>query len=140
MTLTIAGAPLRLSRTTGGEPVWFVAGQTFEIVPDDRHSREFRTHTLGYVYTVAPVETLERELISWHYHPYAGREDTHLHLGLEASGIGDLARMHIPSGRVAFEAVVRFLLEELLVQATREDWRDALTDAEERFREHRTWS
>jgi hypothetical protein len=51
-----------------------------------------------------------------------------------------LARLHIPTGRVAFEEVVRLLITELRVEPNRDDWREILRDSEDRFREYRTWA
>jgi hypothetical protein len=51
-----------------------------------------------------------------------------------------LSKLHIPTGRVSFEEVVRFLVEELRVVPIRADWREIVADSEVRFREYRTWS
>jgi hypothetical protein len=49
-------------------------------------------------------------------------------------------KLHIPSGRVAFEDVIRFLIEEVAVIPKLDDWQAVLADALEAFVEHRTWS
>jgi hypothetical protein len=51
-----------------------------------------------------------------------------------------MSRLHIPTGRVSFEQVVRFLVDDLEVVPQRHDWRDVIAESEERFRAFRTWS
>lgn len=48
--------------------------------------------------------------------------------------------LHLPTGRVSIEAVVRFLIQELDGEPRREDWEEVLDDAERPFIEHRTCS
>jgi hypothetical protein len=51
-----------------------------------------------------------------------------------------LKNLHIPTSRVSFEEIVRFLIEELRVIPTRDDWEDVIGETETRFREFRTWA
>lgn len=137
--LLIANAPLRLRRVEA-EPLFLTAGQIFEVVPDQQVQREWRTHTLGYAYTISPDELAASEIFTWHFHPHRSEPDTHLHIGGRHPMVGDLSNLHAPTGRVSFESIVRFLIDDLGVSPGREDWRDLLADAEERFRAWRTWS
>ncbi len=139
-TLFVANAPLTLPSDGPVSRLYFTPGQTFEVVRDERQRREWRVHTLGYIYIVALDVRMENVVLQWHYHPYAGRNDTHVHVTAERPDLGRLESLHLPTGRVSFESLVRFLITDLRVVPAREDWQDALDDAETRFRAHRRWS
>jgi hypothetical protein len=102
-------------------------------------SGEWRIQTLRYSYAVTGTDDLreEAELVSWHWHPPV-RQEPHIHFG------GDLHKLHVPSGRVSFEAVVSFLLMDLGVlpegDRTTEECLALLRESEERFVSYRTWS
>jgi hypothetical protein len=51
-----------------------------------------------------------------------------------------LHKLHLPTGRVSIEAVVRFLIEDLDVVPRRRDWSAVLDRHEEAFRRSRTWA
>jgi hypothetical protein len=120
--------------------LYFTAGQIFEIVPDEREPREWRTRTLGYAYTISPDTQLSAEIFTWHFHPHPGLAKTHIHVGGSHRLAGNLSGLHTPTGRVSFENVVYFLLDELDVTPARPDWREILADADRRLRDWRTWS
>jgi hypothetical protein len=63
-----------------------------------------------------------------HVHAYGARDNLTLH------------KLHLPTGRVSIEAVVRFLIEDLDVVSRRDDWRIILDRHEEAFRRSRTWA
>ena len=63
-----------------------------------------------------------------HLHAYGARDTLTLH------------KLHLPTGRVALEAVVRFLFADLGVVPRRADWRAVLDRQEERFRQTRSWA
>jgi hypothetical protein len=45
------------------------------------------------------------------------------------------SKLHIPTGWVTVESVVRFLLTDLKVKPLRPNWEEILADSEEQFRE-----
>ena len=65
----------------------------------------------------ALADDQRREIVRWHYHPDS-HPDPHIH----AVGIDG----HIPSGRVIFESVVRYMIQELTVEQKRADWDEIL--------------
>jgi hypothetical protein len=77
-----------------------------------------------YVYSVLMSDTEAGQLFAWHWHPGAHRPDCHIHVGARQGESRALYRLHIPSWRVAFEEVLRFLLEEFDVEPARDDWRE----------------
>jgi hypothetical protein len=85
------------------------------------------------MYTISDSAVLETELISWHWHPPT-RHRPHLH-------IKDLAHLgHVPTGRVTFESVLRYLIEDLAADPARKDWRSVLEGTELLHAKHRSWS
>jgi len=46
----------------------------------------------------------------------------------------DLSRVHIPTGWVTVEELIRFLIYELGIQSRADDWDKILQDSETRFR------
>ena len=59
--------------------------------------------------------------VAWHWHPWSTNREPHLHVSA-----GPLAGVHLPSGPVGLEAVLRVLIGELGVSALREDWEQVL--------------
>jgi hypothetical protein len=83
-------------------------------------------------------------IAAWHWHPATTRADDvsqwpHLH----AYGAPDpltLNKLHLPTGRVSLEAIVRFVIEDLEVVPRRSDWASVLEQHEQEFRRVRSWS
>ena len=98
--------------------------------------------TTEYIYKVFDEQS--HLIAAWHWHPGAvGVEDESHWPHVHAYGARDtltLHRLHLPTGRVALEAVVRFLIEDLGVVPRRADWRVFLDRHETRFRQTRTWA
>jgi hypothetical protein len=100
--------------------------------------------TKYYLYSIADADG--KDLVGFHFHPdltedpilyphihaYANQDPRYLSLNLH--------RKHIPSGRVALEDVIRWLISELKVKPLRKNWDDVLTKAKARFLEIRSWS
>ena len=128
--LTIANGPLSFTASKGlTGSLWLDASQKFRVRHD---GTEFRISTEGYIYTISESSTLDTELVSWHWHPPA-RSRPHLHHTNRAYG-------HLPTGRVSFEAIVRYILEDLEAKPTRKDWQDILLANEALHIKYRSWS
>jgi hypothetical protein len=88
-----------------------------------RKRERFRVTTREYICAVS----LEgKEVIAAHWHPVSSSpyKEPHWHIGASAlSEIGiHLTRAHIPSPRVSFEQMIRFMIEQMGVAPRREDW------------------
>lgn len=84
----------------------------------------------------------EAEVILYHWHPSLTPDNPHPHLHLEVGtriGRKDLLGKHLPTGRVTFEEVLRFLITELHVQPRRPDWAAILDKNQSLFEAWRTW-
>lgn len=127
-------APLSL-HCPDREPIYLTATQNFHLEKDHRFTGEWKVKTDRYEYTVSFSETLEPELLAWHWHPGSKVDKPHLHARLG----GSLAKAHLPTGRVSFEEVLLCLIHDLGVKPVREDWVGVLGETEARFAEYRTW-
>jgi hypothetical protein len=145
VALVASEAPVRLQRSHGPSRLSPSPTQLFKIIPDERYEGEYKAQTLAYIYTVhiEAGSSEDAEFVAWHWHPPTtpGRTEPHPHVHAEhrLSGLS-MSRLHIPTGRVSFEQVVRFLVDDLEVVPPRHDWRDVIAESEERFRAFRTWS
>jgi hypothetical protein len=129
LTLTLSDDPVRLASTRGpGEALWLSVIHQYEAV---RQDRTWSVSSRAYYYRVDRPRGAE--LLNWHWHPAQTFERPHLH----AAPLG--RRMHLPSGRVSLEAVLRLLLSEFDVRPRRGDWASVLSASEEAFERSRTW-
>ena len=100
--------------------------------------------TKGYIYSVLDAE--KKDLIGFHYHPELDDDPVmhpHIHVYADADerfADFNLHKRHIPSGRVALEDVIEWLIIELEVKALRSDWRQILQATRKQFKRICTWS
>jgi hypothetical protein len=130
--LGLSEDPIRLRSARIGT-VLFALGHQFKVVQDGRTS--WHVSTLWYRYHL--TDEHGRELLAWHWHPATS---PHPHLHISAGPID--RRIHVPTGRVSLESVIRLLLGDLEVPATREragDYAQVLDECEAPFIEHRRW-
>lgn len=100
-----------LKRENGG-PIYLWATQEFHFADDPRYPGDRKVVTDAYAYTLSESEDIATELLAWHWQPEGGHWP-HLHIGHGDARYSELSPLHIPSGRVAFEEVLMFLVEEL---------------------------
>lgn len=92
-------------------------------------------HSTAYYYDLV-IDDVE---LQFHWHPGHGQSGPHMHvrsLPVDPIALGDL---HIPTGRIPLEHVVRFLIEEVGVTPIRDNWREVLDDGERAFVERASW-
>ena len=98
--------------------------------------------TEDYIYWIHPRGVQRNDpkyaLLNWHFHPGIGRLDAHVHVGVEFDGLGRLRELHLPTGMVPFEAVIRMLIDRG-VPARYEDWDKRLEDSLILFRKSHHW-
>lgn len=139
-------------RTAGQlSTLFFRSTIRYRFVDDPRPGREGqrKVETLSYAHTYSEDADHSPELVSWHWHP--GTRDVpfpHLHVGKGAAWLAhpdlNIAKLHIPTARVAFEEVLLFGLRDLAVQPINSNTTvDAcITKIEESlatFMKYRTW-
>jgi hypothetical protein len=136
------GAPIRMERGGGGY-IHLTALQRFRPrrVPE---TGAWRMRTMEYSYTLweSTADRALKPLIQWHFHPESGSTDRpHLHVRAADEMWGMTTRkLHIPSDRVAFESVVRFVVDELGVSPRHADWEKRVDEALGRFVAYRSWT
>jgi len=130
----------------GGEQnVKLHVSQHVVFVDSDDPKKPLRMSTRGYMYLLAT----DRVMINWHWHPKTSasrnvdpsiRPHVHTtHLEIDTGKQSKIARLHVPTGRVAIEQVVRYAIEELGVKALNDDWNKLITESEALHIRHRGW-
>ena len=98
--------------------------------------------TAEYIYEIA--DKSDEPIAAFHWHPTTAQAGDEVHWPhVHAYGARDtltLHKLHLPTGRVSIEAVVRFLIEDLDVVPRRDDWSAILDRHEQAFRASRTWA
>ena len=99
----------------------------------------WRVSTAGWIYDLA--DSRDEPIASFHWHPEGSGRVTRPHVHVYGHhGVAELHKLHLPTGRVSMEAVIRFLIEDLDVVPRRPDWDRILERHEEGFRRVRTWN
>lgn len=137
LALTTQPARIRLRVSAGGS-LYLTATQNFHFEMDPDYAREWKVKTDGYAYALFVSEDEAGQVFSWHWHPEI-KPSCHVHVGPRQGRSRALYRLHLPSGRVSFEEVLRFLIEEMGVRPARKDWDAILSDSQARFEAFRTW-
>lgn len=147
LSLAVSEDPIGLKRASGRPRLFLSANQLFTIVPDERFEGEWKARTLAYIYSLQldleAVGEGELEVIAWHWHPTTtpDRPDPHVHVRLDHPQLDvTLSKLHIPTARVSFEEVIRFLVADFHVEPARDDWQEIVGESETRFKAWRTWS
>ncbi len=97
---------------------------------------------MSYTYAVE-LERNNQEVVAfpWEGHSAGVVTFAHMHLGHANSEtfphIGPKA--HVPTGRVAFEDFIHFLIRDLGVFSLKSDWQDILSETRAPFLERKTW-
>jgi hypothetical protein len=127
---------LRLAR--GREMMPLDVSQRIQIFDGDN----FRISTVKYFYVLWTPRPNER-LIDWHYHRRNNHSfEAHLHIRDDMRGRATghtLIDLHVPTGRVPLEDVIRFAVQEQNVIARKADGKDILDQTEATFRTKKTW-
>ena len=136
--LALSEDPLLLTSARIGR-VQFVLGHQFRLVQDGR--KRWHVSTTAYRYHL--LDDSGAELIAWHWHPDSLGDPPlrgHPHLHVPAQSID--RRIHVPTGRVSVESVLRLLLIDLGVPprpAHVTDFAKVPDECEGPFIEHRRW-
>jgi hypothetical protein len=135
---------IRCAKVGGGYYLFF--GQVLEAEPTVVDgARKYRLRTLRYGYRITEGPTLDsRWLFRWEYESLKIKQHLrprhHLHINGGVNCFGErmalsCSSLHLPSGWIAIEEVIRFLIHELGLEPKSVDWDQRLRDSEEKFRE-----
>jgi len=128
---TISEDPLRLRSARLSADVHLQLQHQYQLVRE-KARRSWHASTAAYAYTLT---SSGRELAAWHWHPASGVAYPHVHV----TGAVLDHRVHVPTGRVSIESVLRMLIGDFGVAPLRDDWDDVLAKTERDFIEHRRW-
>jgi hypothetical protein len=97
----------------------------------------WKVSTVAYYYALHDKQ--QSEILSYHWHPKTEHQDPHLHLQSGSKVMDSLRGIHLPTGRVTLEEVLRLLIEELRVKPLRMDWRKVLKSTQLQHERFRSW-
>jgi len=109
---------------------------------EDADRGRYKVSTRAYRYHVLTQDGTEALLFHWHPGGNSTQKRPHVHLGNSLLGRDAVIsrKAHVPTGRVALESVIRFLVDEYQVVPLREDHEQILEACLLRFERWRTWS
>jgi hypothetical protein len=127
-----------LDRARGRLPMQLELTHSYHVVASDGERGLWRVSTAGWIYKLA--DSRDELVAAFHWHPESSGRVTrpHVHVHGHHDAV-DLHRLHLPTGRVSIESVIRFAIEDLDVVPRRSDWASVLDRHEEVFRRERSW-
>lgn len=135
---------IRCAKVGGG--YYLFLGQVLEAEETRVNDvQKYRLRTLSYAYRITEGPTLDCGwLFRWEYDSPKIKRGTqprhHIHVNADVRCFRDrfklnCSELHLPSGWIAIEEVIRFLINELHLDPKSEEWDRHLRDSEEKFRE-----
>jgi len=131
--------PTSIPLRTAAPTLYLRSTLEYSYVDDMRfESPERKASTHYYAHTVGESDALKPQLYSWEW---ASAEPIypHLHLRRADPEFHGLGKLHIPTGRVFYEDVLRFLIQEHGVEPAREDWDEVLRTSFRRVSSFASW-
>ncbi len=110
----------------------------FHYDEDARFTGERKVSTDHYAHTLSESPALKPELFSWEWNAAEPRWP-HVHVHRRNPDFKGLGKLHVPTGRVFFEDVLRFLFHDLDIRPARDDWREVLDETAGRVGRWATW-
>lgn len=126
-----------------GSSLTLFVEQQIRVVDDEEADGGKKCQTLSYRYRLQDVSG--SPLIRWEYDREVPREDyryplahVHVHAQLAAGDQRDLEQLHIATGRVPLELVIRHLITDWGVRTKDDQWPEILNESLVGFYERRT--
>lgn len=114
---------------------------TYRVEKAEGERGPWKVKTTAYLHALEDGQG--REIIAYHWHPAQGSAHSFPHLHIETgigANLGRVHKYHIPTGRVAFEDVLRLAMNEFGVEAQRPDWDNVIGQTQAKFEQWRTWT
>jgi hypothetical protein len=139
MALTTSEFPVAL-QDIHGQPLYLFASQAFHFERRPQLRTDWKVASDEYIYNVRSAADRDpaSQMIEWHWHPQV-RPECHAHVNGPLPGGFHLSGAHLPTGRVSFEQVLIFLLDELEIVSRQPEWRETLTSNHALHAAYRTW-
>jgi len=142
--------PVSLRGKPGGPSGLFLdVAHMFMITDTDPsgNKRQWRVTTRMYQYSLLDHD--QTDLLVYHWQPgadFGGPDHPHVHVSATLNARVDaiterpigLHALHVATGRVSLEAIVRMLIDDFHIKPRRVGWRDLLDKTEAVFREEAT--
>lgn len=125
-------------RTSDDNKLFLRSTIGFKYIAHEQYTGERKVSTLEYAHTVGRTETLKPQLYSWEWSPQKP-DYPHVHVRRSDPDFHGLGDLHIPTGRVFFEHVLLFLINEHGVDPVVDDWQEKLGDSLRRVSSYSTW-
>jgi hypothetical protein len=129
----------RPSRLRGEVDLGLTVVQQFRLVESSVRGAPWKARTAAYWYILQDAD--EQELLAYHWHPEGHSPVTtpHLHVRADMAPFRFGHRIHLPTGRVALEEIIRIAITEFGVTPLRDDWPDVLDTGQRLFESMRSW-
>lgn len=133
--------PVKVARKNGLEPLYLSITQTYQVV--EAGDRAFKARSTSYSYgLLAKQNNNFHELLEFHWHPESTPKLRWPHLHVIAnSQVGDLSRVHFPTGRLSIEDFIRLAIRDFQVKPRipHDDWKKILTKNKAAFCQGASW-
>ena len=122
-TLTFGGG--RSAPLTGPHDAALFISVTYVVEPE---LGGWAVHYMRYIYNVLSAST---EVLGYHWHPEdrGPTKHPHLHIYGQTAPVS-LRKMHLPTGQIRLEDVLRLVISDFDVTPLREDWETVLASPE----------
>lgn len=104
----------------------------FQVVPAGGELGKYKVKTTSYFYQILKDES---EIICYQWHPEETPKIWFPHIHVK----GELSKIHLPTGRVSIEEVIRLLIVEFKIVG-KSGWEDVLRETQRKFERYRTWA
>lgn len=104
--------------------------QTYQIAGPAVRGDLWTVRVTGYAYAV--LDTDQREVLTYHWHPRGNSPVVMPHLHLERGALVERPEVrdaHLPTGPISIGIFLRFLIDDLSVEPARPDWDSILHSA-----------
>lgn len=122
-----------------GSDLYFAASMNYTIVEAEGERGPYKVKTTAYQYVFTDED--ENELLAYQWHPDSTVRFPHIHIGSSSKIAQKTAnKIHLPTGRIALEQVLRLAVEEFGVKPLKDKWGAVLKETQGRFERWRMWS
>ena len=104
--------------------------QTYQFAEPAARGDLWTVRVTGYAYAV--LDSDQREVLTYHWHPRGNSPVVMPHLHLERGalvGRHEVRDAHLPTGPISIGTFLRLLIEDLAVEPVRPDWESILHNA-----------
>ncbi len=108
--------------------------QNYVIIPYKTGKERYRVNTRAYSYVVEDRQGHEVLAYQWHPKGQSQITEPHLHVHCEP-----LESTHLPTGRIALEDLLVYLIDEMGAKPAHHGWRDVLKKTREAFKRNKSW-